>query len=239
MAIYPGAVWRPIPEAEREPLITATQVILHTAVSNAESLYAYWAREDVVLESHFYVGQHTVEQYVNTARQADANFHANVRAVSIETWDGRDPEHTPWTAWQLDALTELVAWCCRTHGVPARFCPAWDQPGIGWHTMWGAPSPWTPVQKTCPGAPRVAQMPELLSRVQSVLSPQPAPTPPLEEDEMFLYTAPGRPVFFCSAGKSVGLNEASDVPTFVEAHVPKFNLDDDTFAKFRERYPGT
>lgn len=166
MPRYSAATWKPLPEADREPLITATQVICHSAVSDAASLWPYFARDDVVLESHFYVNeQGGVEEYIDTDRQADANLTANVRAISIETWDGRDPDHTPWNPAQLDALTELIAWCCRTHDIPALKCAGPSGPGIGWHTMWGAPSPWTPVQKTCPGAPRIAQMPDLIARV--------------------------------------------------------------------------
>jgi hypothetical protein len=65
-----------------------------------------------------------------------------------------------------------------------------------------------------------------------------------QEDDMFLYTAPGKPVFYCAADKSVGLNEATDLQAIRKAHVdvgrpiPTYMLDDDTFKKFRERYPG-
>lgn len=181
MARYPGAVWRPIPEAQSEPRIVPTQLIFHTAVSTAESLFAYWSRSDVGLESHFYVGQRTVEQYQDTERQADANHTANVRAISVETWDNLRPETTPWTPWQMDQLVDLAVWACKTHLIPARFCPDHDQPGIGWHSMWGAPSPWTPVRgKTCPGRARIDQMPILLRRVQEALVGK---TPIPEEDD--------------------------------------------------------
>lgn len=69
-------------------------------------------------------------------------------------------------------------------------------------------------------------------------APAPVPRPRSLEDDMFMYTTPGHPVFFCANGASVGLNEATDMPTFVKAGVPLFTLDDDTYAKFRERYPG-
>ena len=151
MARYPAAAWRPLPEATREPLITATQVILHTAVSGAASLYGHFSRDDVDLESHFYVYQTAVEQYVDTGRQADANRTANIRAISIETWDDGNPALVGWTPVQMDRLVELVAWLCRTHGIPARLCAAHDASGIGWHVMFGAPGPWTPVAKSCPG----------------------------------------------------------------------------------------
>lgn len=171
MARYSKAVWKPMPEAESEPRITATQVILHSAVSGAASLYGFFSRDDVTLESHFYVNQTGVEQYQNTSRQADANRDANVRAISIESWDNGDPNRVRWTPTQLDLLVDLVTWCCRTHNIPARQCPAWDQPGIGWHSMWGAPSHWTPsAGKTCPGTARIPQIPDLIKRVQQQLA---------------------------------------------------------------------
>lgn len=60
----------------------------------------------------------------------------------------------------------------------------------------------------------------------------------VEEEEMFLYSAPGEPVFFCDGGVSVGINEPTDMETFTSQKVKHFKLDDDTFKKFRARYPG-
>lgn len=166
-----------MPEWQSEPQITATQVILHSAVSGASSLYGYFSRDDVTLESHFYVNQEAVEEYQDTARQADANLDANIRAISIESWDNGTPDTTPWTDRQLDLIVDLVAWCCQTHRIPARRCPAWDQPGIGYHSMWGAPSHWTPsAGKTCPGKARIKQFDLIIERVQQKLSG--------EEDDM-------------------------------------------------------
>ena len=69
--------------------------------------------------------------------------------------------------------------------------------------------------------------------------PAPTPVPDLEElPDMFLYSGPNTPVFFCDSGASVGLNEATDMPTFVEQKVKHFKLDGDTYLKFRDRFPG-
>lgn len=68
--------------------------------------------------------------------------------------------------------------------------------------------------------------------------PTPTPDPLTEDDDMFLYSGPGTPVFFCHAGMSVGLNEATDMPTFTDQDVKHFKLDADTFAKFQQRFPG-
>lgn len=237
MAIYPHAVWRPLPEHQAEPLITATQVILHTAVSASSSLWGYFARPDVSVESHFYVNRTEVEQYIDTGRQADANRQANVRAISIESWDNRDPAHTPWTAAQMDLLVALVAWCCAVHGIPAEFCPSWDAPGIGWHTMWGAPSPWTPVAKTCPGGPRIGQMPELLARVQQTLAgPTPPPPPPVpEEDDMLILESDvDRGFWFLSGDTMTHLAHGSSVHGLKGAKVEVAKLADEDFVRLAE-----
>jgi hypothetical protein len=178
MAIYPNGIWRPLPENQTQPRITPRVVILHTAVSTASSLYSYYNSPGVNLESQFYVSQNQVEQYVDTTRQADANRYANPFAISIETWDNR--QAIPWTPLQMDMLVDLVAWCCVAHGIPARQCPAWDASGIGWHVMFGAPGPWTPVNKSCPGGPHIAQMPELIARVQQVITNPVVPPIPVD-----------------------------------------------------------
>ena len=69
-------------------------------------------------------------------------------------------------------------------------------------------------------------------------TPEP-PSPEQELPDMFLYKGPGPAFFFCHAGKSVGINEASDLATFTDADIPVLRLDDDTFAKFRAAFPGS
>jgi hypothetical protein len=104
-----------------------------------------------------------VEQWMDTERLADANFHANPFAVSVETEDNGDPDTQKWTAAQLDTITWLAHECRRLH--PAIALQRADRPdgaGIGFHTMWGAPSEWTPEAKTCPGRVRIKQFEETL-----------------------------------------------------------------------------
>ena len=166
MARYPSAVWRPLPENSHQGNITPTQVILHTAVDapGPTSLYPFFARGDVSVESHFFVKfDGTVEQYMDTTVRADANRLANSRAISIETEDDGSPAQWPWTAAQVEALVDLILWISVRHGIPLERCPRWDQPGIGYHSMWGAPSPWTPAAgKTCPGSVRIRQFNDII-----------------------------------------------------------------------------
>lgn len=193
MARYPSGVWRPLREADDQPTMIATQVILHSAVDapGPTSLFGYFNRADVDLESHFYVAlDGKVEQYVDTGHTADANRTANVRAISIETEDDGNPDQRPWSERQIAALVRLVDWCCRTHGIPRRIVRAHDAPGIGWHSMFGAPSKWTPVAgKTCPGRSRIAQIPGLVRAVVALDAPTPTPATPvdLSGETMFTY----------------------------------------------------
>lgn len=176
MARYPGADWRPLPENESAPGITPTQLILHTAACRCgDSLYDDFNRSGNNLESHFYVqADGGVEQYVDTALRADANYKANVRAISVETQDDGDSTK-PWSPAQLDAIVALTVWAIRKHpDIKARVCPAWDSPGLGYHTLFGSPSQWTPVAKSCPGPERKRQFPEVVRRVQAALA---APVP--------------------------------------------------------------
>jgi hypothetical protein len=95
--------------------------------------------------------------------------------------------------------------------------------------------------KGCPGDNGYLRIPELnrLTRHYEAVGLGSVTATHQEDDDMFLYTAPGKPVFFCAGGVSVGLNEGTDVPTFEAAEVPTFHLDDDTYLKFRARFPGS
>lgn len=182
MARYPGAIWRPIPENSTQPLVRITQVIMHVRAGTGDSLYGLWTSPGNGLESHFYVRYDgTVEQYMDTARSADANLTANYRAdgtgaMSIET-EGLAPG--TWTEAQLAALANLARWANRVHSVPLRVCPGPNDPGIGYHIMFGTPGPWTPVAKSCPGPERIRQF-------HSIIMPRLAGA---EEDDMPLSDA--------------------------------------------------
>lgn len=209
---YPPAHLHLLPEADRQPLIIPTQGILHSVVGDPDP-FGYFAKPEVVAESHLWIDQQPsaahpsgLEQYVSLHRSADANRRANRRpdgtgAVSVETSDTRHPDSEPWSPFQLDAIVALMVWCADPDGLVATFlsvtgqviapiplvrCPTSSAPGWGYHTMWGAPSDWTPVVKTCPGAARIAQFPAMLDQAQQVRAamhyPPPA-TPPSPSGE--------------------------------------------------------
>jgi hypothetical protein len=158
------AVKRPLPEAQSQPRITPRVVIVHTmdgTLLGTDSLFRNQSR----FESHFGIGGPTdgadldgvIFQWMDTDRRADANRKANAFAVSIETSDGGDPSR-PWSPKQLDALIRLIGALCDYHRIPRRICDRADGSGLGWHVMFGAPGPWTPVAKTCPGPVRIKQL---------------------------------------------------------------------------------
>jgi hypothetical protein len=166
--ICPFASWRPLPEATSQPAITPRVVIFHTMVGSLAGTERHF-RDQTGIESHFGVGgptdgpdlDGTLWQWMDLDRQADANLNANSFAISVETSDGGDPDR-PWSDRQLATLVRLGNWLADHYGIPRRQCPAWDRSGFGWHVMFGAPGPWTPVAKTCPGPVRIRQLREVV-----------------------------------------------------------------------------
>lgn len=162
--ICPFAIWRPLPEATSQPAIIPRVVIFHTMVGSLAGTERHF-RDNTGVESHFGVGGPTdgaaldgaLWQWMDLGREADANLDANAFAISVETSDGGDPSR-PWSPKQLATLVRLGNWLADRFNIPRRQCPAWDRSGFGWHVMFGAPSHWTPVAKTCPGPVRIQQL---------------------------------------------------------------------------------
>jgi hypothetical protein len=180
---YPGAVYRPLREATSEPVRNHTQLIFHSAVSAADSLYAFFNRTDVVVESHFYVQDDgDCEQYIPANREADANYLANRRALSVETWDKGNPNILPWNERQMARLVDIAVWAHREKGIPLIRAPRWDAPGMGGHTDY---TEWSNVRgKTCPGTARKPQVQIIIDRARAIVNggtytpPQPGPVQP-------------------------------------------------------------
>lgn len=160
-----------LPESERQPHIVPRQVIVHTAVDHGLDIPSYFARDNVRVESHFWVESNgRIVQMVDTQVRADANLEANRTAISVETEDGGRPD-TPWTPEQCESLRRVIRWCEDSHQIPHEVCLGPTAAGIGWHSMWSYPSdninlngrpvssPWTSsFGKTCPGVVRIRQL---------------------------------------------------------------------------------
>ncbi|MFP5367745.1 MAG: N-acetylmuramoyl-L-alanine amidase [Actinomycetes bacterium] len=160
MAVYGGATQKLIPPGSNDPRIKPRVAILHVDAGNNESLYTYFRDRSGGIESHFHVRRDgLVEQYRDTAYQADANYKANDFAVSIET---QGYGEGTWSAAQLAAIKGLLRWLNEVHDIPLQKVDTWDGSGVGYHVQFGAPGPWTPVAKTCPGPQRIKQFESLL-----------------------------------------------------------------------------
>lgn len=177
MAVCPFAVNKLIPPGSNDPRIRARAVVLHVAATRASSLWGYFAHRSGGIESHFYIRlSGVIEQYRDTDWQADANLKANDFAVSIETAGlagGR------WNRRQRKSIKRLLLWLHEVHGIPLEKIAAWDGEGVGYHTQFGAPGPWTPYAKTCPGPRRIVQynrwLVPWLAKVAQPTPPAPAP----------------------------------------------------------------
>ncbi|MFW6091366.1 MAG: N-acetylmuramoyl-L-alanine amidase [Actinomycetota bacterium] len=168
MAWYPRARRREIPPGSNDPRIIPVGVVLHVDAGNAASLYDYFDGRSGGIESHFHVQRDgDVEQYRDTGYEADANYKGNSwpagksrhGLLSVET---QGFEHGEWTRAQLDAIKDLLRWAAGEHGFPLQVAPTWQGPGVGYHVMFGAPGPWTPIAKTCPGPDRVQQFKQII-----------------------------------------------------------------------------
>lgn len=168
MAWYPEAVKKNIKPGPNDPPIIAIGAILHVDSGNSNSLFNYFNGPSDGIESHFFVKKDgVVEQYRDTAFEADANLKANqfmkngrrYGYISIET-QGKDAGE--WEPAQLASIKRLLRWLSETHNFPLVKCKTPTSPGVGYHTLFGAPGPWTPAAKTCPGRDRIRQFESIL-----------------------------------------------------------------------------
>ena len=169
MALYPGAVKKLIRPGTNDPPITPLGVILHTDAGDSASLYNYFNGPSGGIESHFHIPKSKpVEQYRDTGYEADANLKANSFFVngkrfgflSVET---QGLASDPWNAYQLAEIKKLILWAKSVHpAIMLRVCPSPTSAGIGYHTLFGSPSEWTPVAKSCPGPVRIKQFNDVL-----------------------------------------------------------------------------
>ena len=159
----PGTIWRPIPPGVNDPPIIPIGIIWHVDAGNAYSLYEYFSERSGGVESHFHVRKDgTSEQYRDTTREADANYQGNSFIIDEKRYgflsmESQGFEAGLWTPPQLAEMKRITRVTATAHGYPLRVCPAWNEPGVGYHVMFGAPGPWAPRAKTCPGPERVRQ----------------------------------------------------------------------------------
>jgi hypothetical protein len=171
MAWYPKAIKKPISIDANDPRIHPIGLITHVDAGNSPDLFNFWQSPGSDgLESHFHAAKKdNLFQYRDNEIEADANLKAN---SFIRTSDGKRYGFTSmetqgfgtgeWTDFQLQCIKDVYTWGHQTFDWPYRVCPGPFAGGLGYHTMWGAPSQWTPVSKSCPGNDRIAQFHDVL-----------------------------------------------------------------------------
>jgi hypothetical protein len=198
MARMPGARWRPLADnwAAQPRMARYNLVLIHTAVGSFEGTYSYFKNSGGYsgAESHFMTGgAGEIDQYQDTAHQAEANGAANDEAISVENadmgpgfaaWNTNDGNAVPaFTPQQVEANAQICAWAHRTHGIPLELIPD-SKPGrrgIGYHRL-GVPGYMVPgaekwssaTGKVCPGNRRIAQIPQIIARARQIVGGTPA-----------------------------------------------------------------
>ena len=166
MALIPFAEKKLIKPDQNDPRIRARIGILHVDAGNSSDLYGLFLANQRAggskIEAHGHIRKDGhLFQYRDTAYEADANYRANPFALAFES---QGYAAGKWTAEQLATIKRLMLWARDVHGIPLRKVTSWDDPvgGWGYHVLFGAPGPWTPVNKSCPGADRIKQFNEIL-----------------------------------------------------------------------------
>ena len=156
----PFAVKETVPTLDHGSRFPNRAVMLHTAVTSVNDLYAYYKNSGTSIGAHLYVAKDgTLYQYVDTARQCYHAFDANTWTFGIETWDNSDPAHTPWTEAQLNTIVKVLV----LHDIPAQPLACLPSNGVGYHRQCDS---WNKSKHSCPGDPRVAQVPLIIARLK-------------------------------------------------------------------------
>lgn len=193
--LYPGARWRPLGPEQPAKMSAHDLIILHTMVGTLWGTDSYFMDGGYTgVESHFGVGfDGEVLQWTDLESRADANLDDNFNAISIETadmgegfpaWGGSDVP--AWTDAQIEAIAQIVAWCCKLKNIPCQLVPdsKAGRRGIAYHRQGVDSIPlyqptyrvsggrhWsTKIGKVCPGDRRVAQVPEVIKRASEILA---------------------------------------------------------------------
>ena len=189
MARMPGAEWRPL--AKHGGAMRAFDIIcIHTMVGSLMGTDSYFQSGSA--NSHFGTGgDGRIIQWLDTTIQSWANANGNPHIISIENadigpefpkWNTNDGGAVPaFTAKQIEAIAQIVAWACRTHNIPCQIIPDAKpgRRGIGWHRQ-GVPGymvagaeQWSSARgKVCPGDRRIAQIPAIVARAKAILGGQ-------------------------------------------------------------------
>lgn len=187
---YPDAEQRLIPPGSNDPPIIPIGIIWHVDAGNNPSLYNYFKNLSGGIESHMHFPKaNKPEQYRDFGHEADANRFANSFVINGKTYGFISCETQgfgagEWNAYQLTEMKKFSLWAHRNLHIPLSRCVSPFSPGHGYHTMWGAPSEWTPVAKSCPGPDRIRQFNNVLIPWMSTVINTPIPGGSMTTSEM-------------------------------------------------------
>jgi hypothetical protein len=160
---YPAAQWRPLrcnwSAGTADPNRVLITHVIQGPLSSADS----WFHNPAAgASAHFGVGSAgTVYQWVDTDAMSWANCDGNGYSITVETagYSGQ-----PWSPSQIEALARLFAWVHKQYGIPLwlNTHPFTGQ-GLSWHGLGG--EAWCG-HYSCPGTPRVRQLPAIVSRAK-------------------------------------------------------------------------
>jgi hypothetical protein len=232
MGWMPGAIRVPYSYIGRPRRRKGRGVVFHIAVSNAQNLKP-WGGADW----HFYVAKDgTVYQYIDTDFMCYASLEANSTMVGVETQGGViDADREPLTPGQIEGWARIAAYVHKDEGAPLRLMTSSlaTERGLGYHRL--GVDPWrvaggqrwsSAYGKICPGAGKIAQMPQVLARAKVLAGETPAPAPRKEKVKMLIVTLIGNPsVFLLSPIGYHFIGSASTVQELRDAGVPTIQLD--------------
>ena len=160
--------------------------ILHTAASNGtgKDHSIYWSRDAVGASCHFYIDKDgTTTQLVARSQTAWTSVQGSNRTIGIET-QGHPSE--AWTAAQIASLARVLAWASNIEGWPLQAMSdrRTGTKGVGYHDQGGGGESWNPNAHYCPGALRVAQIPQVINQSKGKGSPDMTPDQAKKLDTM-------------------------------------------------------
>lgn len=198
MARMPGARWQG--EHGSREMVRYDGVCLHTIVGYAPAHAAHFSVK----------ADGTILQSRDTRYRSAANLNGNHRIIAIENedhgpafgrWNVKDGHAVPdFTAAQIEANAQILAWAHKTHGVPLQLMPN-SRPtsrGLAYHRQGvdgnfddydfpgrvSGGETWTESDgKVCPGDKRIARRQQILNRAKRIVAGTP-PTPAPTEDFM-------------------------------------------------------
>jgi hypothetical protein len=154
------ALWKPVNQwvgkAHRAHLNKA--VVLHTAATDIDETKGLYSKTySGSTGAHFYIrGDGIIEQYADSDAYLGHAWDANTFAAGVETWDGA--QVIQWNPAQLDAIDTLL----REMSIPAQALKETPSDGVGYHREYNS---WNTSNHSCPGDPRVAQVPGVIARL--------------------------------------------------------------------------